>query len=566
VFGIIGSNPGFFGGQSAAGGVQFNPGSITLDNTVGIQSAIQSPTSFVPQFQMNPASASSVNVYNPNLHPPMVQSWQVGIQRELGPDMALEIRYQGNHGVGLWDQFALNETNIFENGFLSEFQNALSNLSICGTGFVPGNTGTGALPSGPCAAAQLAAGVACPFPFVAATCKVTASNFADWGLAGQNTLPILTTSFNPGLTAATILAATAPGSAQQKNAFFRNGTFVNDLNLGIAGSFAGSLSDILATSGGLPFGLNSMVQSGLYPSNFFQVNPFARGGAFVLANGAQSTYNALVIDFRRRLSHGLQFDANYAFARSLTNYNVNSSINFNGFTTLRNQGYDKGPAPFDIRHAIKVQGIWDFPFGEGRKWASSSRIVNTIIGGWSFNSVTRWQTGQPVRITSGLGGTFNGSDPGVNLVGITRSQLQGMLQINKTELAGAVWYVPTSLLDSSLARANTAIIQPCNVAGTLCSKLFVFGPQFFEADWTLAKTTKITEHVNFEMRMEALNAFNNQNFYWASGPGTSPAAISTQSTRFGQMGSNSTNGAYSVLNTTQFPGGRVVQLVGRINF
>jgi hypothetical protein len=197
VFGIIGSNPGFFGGQSAAGGVQFNPGSITLDNTVGIQSAIQSPTSFVPQFQMNPASASSVNVYNPNLHPPMVQSWQVGIQRELGPDMALEIRYQGNHGVGLWDQFALNETNIFENGFLSEFQNALSNLSICGTGFVPGNTGTGALPSGPCAAAQLAAGVACPFPFVAATCKVTASNFADWGLAGQNTLPILTTSFNP---------------------------------------------------------------------------------------------------------------------------------------------------------------------------------------------------------------------------------------------------------------------------------------------------------------------------------------------------------------------------------
>jgi hypothetical protein len=68
------------------------------------------------------------------------------------------------------------------------------------------------------------------------------------------------------------------------------------------------------------------------------------------------------------------------------------------------------------------------------------------------------------------------------------------------------------------------------------------------------------------MRMEALNAFNNQNFFWAVGPGTSPASISTQSTRFGQMGSNASNGAYSDINTTQFPGGRVVQLVGRINF
>jgi len=63
-----------------------------------------------------------------------------------------------------------------------------------------------------------------------------------------------------------------------------------------------------------------------------------------------------------------------------------------------------------------------------------------------------------------------------------------------------------------------------------------------------------------------LNAFNDADFYWASGPGVSPASVSTQSTRFGQMGSTNTNGAYSDINTTQDPGGRVLQLVGRINF
>jgi hypothetical protein len=313
-----------------------------------------------------------------------------------------------------------------------------------------------------------------------------------------------------------------------------------------------------------------MVQAG-FPLNYFTVNPLATGGAIVLANGAQSTYNALVIDFRRRLSHGLQFDANYAFSKSLTDYNANSGTNANAFTTLRNTSYDKGPAPFDTRHTLKVQAIWDLPFGEGRKWASSSRIVNTIIGGWSFNSVSRWQTGQPVQITDGVSGgdTFNARDPGINLVGITRQQLQSMLQVNKTEKAGAVWYVPTSLLDANLQKANTAVLQPCPGVGQLCPKLFVFGPPFFEADWSISKITKITEHVNFEMRMEALNAFNNQNFYWAangSGGGASPVSISTQSTRFGQMGTSASNGAYADPNTTFFPGGRVLQLVGRVNF
>jgi len=72
--------------------------------------------------------------------------------------------------------------------------------------------------------------------------------------------------------------------------------------------------------------------------------------------------------------------------------------------------------------------------------------------------------------------------------------------------------------------------------------------------------------VNFEMRMEALNAFNDADFYWAGGVGTSPQSIATTSTRFGLMGSTNTNGAYSDINTTQDPGGRIIQLVGRINF
>jgi len=308
-----------------------------------------------------------------------------------------------------------------------------------------------------------------------------------------------------------------------------------------------------------------MVAAG-FPMNYFIVNPQASSGAFAYTNAYQSTFNAFIIDLRHRPTHGLQFDVNYTFSKSLTNYNANSSIVNSSFTTLRNLNYTKGPAPFNAAHQIKGQLVYQLPFGAGHRWSSSSGIVNRIIGGWEVDDVTRFATGQPVLITSGTSGgnTFNNNNPGINLVGLTRQQIQSMFTTNKTALPGAVTYLPTSLLSGNFA--NTAIFQPCNVAGALCSRPFFTGPSFFRTDLSLVKTTKITERVNFEMRMEALNAFNDADFYWGCGVGTSPCTITTASSRFGQMGSTSTNGAYSDINTTQDPGGRVVQLVGRINF
>jgi hypothetical protein len=296
------------------------------------------------------------------------------------------------------------------------------------------------------------------------------------------------------------------------------------------------------------------------------VNPQASGGAFAYANAYQSTFNALIVDLRHRPSHGLQFDVNYTFSKSLTNYDANSAIVNSSFTTLRNENYTKGPAPFQAAHQIKGQLVYQLPFGPGHKWSSSSGVVNRIIGGWEVDDVTRFQTGQPVLVTSGTtgGSTFNNSNAGINLVGLTASQIQSMFVTNKTALPGAVTYLPTSLLTGN--NANLSVFQPCNVAGTLCGRPFFTGPSFFRTDLSVVKTTKITERVNFEMRAELLNAFNDADFYWACAVGTSPCTISTSSTRFGQMGSSATNGAYSDINTTFDPGGRIVQLVGRINF
>ena len=523
-------NPGFSGLQfmnpvTSGGGPgtgQFPAGSVQLSG-LSFPDVGQSPTQFTTTFPLDPAAnfGIGINVYNPNLHAPYVQSWSVGIQRQLTNNMAFEVRYVGNHGVGLWEQADLNETNIFENGFLTEFKNAANNLSIC---------------------------------------KATsgcASGFANAGLPGQVAVPIMTAAFTGSQT----------GSQSDPN--FTDSTFTRDLTRGLAGSFANTLAKSslsficnMAGSNAFPAGecpSTAQAAGAGYAKNFFITNPDATGGAFELYNGAQSTYNALQVIFRRRLASGVQLDANYSFSKSLTDQYGVSSSSFYQFSTLRNPNLDKGPAPFDIRHTFKMEALWAFPFGPGHRWTTNSSFVNHLIGGWQFNSINRWQTGRVDRLTGGLGGTFNGNDGGVILTGMSVNQVQSQLHVIKGN--GKVFYLPPSLLDSNLRKGNPAVFTACNTPGAFCNRIFVYGPQFFRADWSLVKDTPITEHATFELRFDFLNAFNKADFYYGGSAAAVATSTSINSNSFGRITS-----AYQDLSTTDDPGGRIIQIVGRINF
>ncbi|HET9401016.1 MAG TPA: carboxypeptidase-like regulatory domain-containing protein [Candidatus Acidoferrales bacterium] len=512
-------NPGYFGSQISESGTNFAPGSLTFagGNVTGVT---QSPTSFQNSFTVSPNDFQAINVFNPNLRTPMVQSYTFGIQRELGKNMALEVRYQGNHGTRLWRQYNINEVNIFENGFLNEFTNARTNLAICK-----------ATPA----------------------CASTPS-FGDLGLPGQFPLPTLTAAFT---------GTTNTTGASQSNSLFRNGTFISDLNNGLAGSLATSLTGV--SSGNLSF-FNNMTAAGL-PQNFFIANPTDPGGAFFLDNGGASKYNALVVDFRQRYAHGLLFDFNYTYSHTDTNEsfsadsgNTSATSAFFNYISLRDPSLNWTNAPFDIRHQFKSQVIYDLPFGTGHHWSSSHGFINRIIGGWQISMLTRAQSGRPTFIFGGLGGTVNQYDGGVLLNGITPGQIQADAAVQHA--AGAVFWFPSSLLDANQQRANSTLLQPCNTAGSEClSNLMITGPRFFRADWSIDKHTHITERVDLELRADLLDAFNNPNFYYGGSASSSPATKTLQSTTFGRITS-----AYQDISTTDDPGGRILQLVARINF
>jgi hypothetical protein len=540
------SNPGFTGAQFAnpvAPGTtlspgQFNAGSVLLQSLT-VPNVAQNPATFSTSFPINPAEGQNVYAENPNLHMPYVQSWSAGIQRQLTSNMVIEVRYVGNHGVGLWDTRNLDEVNVFENGFLAESQNALNNLSICQANATA------------CLSAQAADGIG--------VSNQTSANFADFGLAGQRPLPILTASF-------TGTNNSAPGAMTQANPNFSSGQFVSNLQTGQIGSMASTLS-------GFSFWQNLLAAG--YPKNFWMVNPdagAAGGGAYLVTNDLQSTYNAMVVDVRQRPAHGLTFDFNYTFAKALTDdWQRNGNNTLEDPISLRYpNSLMKGPSPYDVRNAGKFSSTYELPFGPGHRLTSNNSFVTHLIGGWFINSVIRAQSGRPMLLVGGLGGTINQYDGGVELLnGLTTSSLQSQLGVYKT--TGAVWDVPQTLLGPGGNGTNPQFLQACGTPGAYCNRVFIYGPAFFDADIALQKTTKITERVSLELRVEALDAFNNANFlfgdaYGISGYSAGASFFSTvtgnlQNPAFGRIFT-----AYQDLDSTDEPGGRLLQLVARLNF
>ena len=480
------------------------------------------------RFPLTAGPGASFNEWEPNLRMGYVQSWSLGLQRELTKNMALEVRYVANHGTKLWRQLELNEVNIFENGFLSEFRIAQENLRL---------------------ARQI---------------DPASNNFGlQAGVPGTRAIPLISTAL--GLSS--------------------DATFATTISRGEAGRLASNIAfnttrmNNLMNASLIPF---TTLSDGSRVSNFFIVNPLATAGSFLVVGDGHSTYNSMQVELRRRISRGLLFDGSYTWSKSLSNMFASSSVVFAQPTTLRDSGHDKGPSPFDLRHGFKVNGIWELPFGPGRRWLDTKLpVVGRVLEGWQIGGVARIQSGTPLQLTSGRL-PFNGSssttriDGGVVLHNITTDQLQKMVEVRKTP-GGVVYWLPDSIIQNTLAAfetggrtlanldPNAPYIGPPTTAGELGARVYLYGPWQKRIDFNVLKRTRITETVNFEFRAQFLNIFNYQNFFIGgldsvNSPILSGGGIGSQ---FGQ-----TRSAYRdiTVSGTNDPGGRLVEFQLRLNF
>ena len=518
------NNPGLRQSGNLVPGVDFAPGSLTLGAPLPAFKLF--PGSFSFPLALSNFTFSNINIAttDSNIRAPYVQTWSAGVQRELTQGSVLEARYVGNRGARLWHTFNINETNIFENGFLTQFQNAQRNLAL----YMAANPKCGQSGEPPC-------------------------TFANSGLAGQVAIPIFQTAFT-GLPA---------GQG------FNNATFITQLQTGQAGALANTFATTstffcrLVGNGFGPCAGLGFNTPGQYPINLFRLNPFL-GNANVLSDNSYSNYNALQIEFRQRLTHGLTMNVNYAWAHALTDrYNKNTDGAGN-FITLRNRRLDYGPSNFDIRHTLQAFGAYDLPLGRGRKFAVDNAVLDRVIGGWSVGAIFRMQSGMPFKLSSGRL-TANQSDAGVILNGVTASDLQKMVGVFKA--AGPDVFFLDPKLAGSDGRANSNFLSPPTTPGQFGAFVYLYGPRFVTTDLSLAKAMPIIkERVRMEIRAEMVNAFNHPIFEVPTGGTFGVTPISITATNFGRTTTIVAGSTAGGAGGTAGTGARLVQFRIRFTF
>jgi hypothetical protein len=451
----------------------FQPGSLSLGDKLppyGYTPA-SAYQAIAPESQFTFAGTIGVNGMNPKIAQPYAQSWNIGIQRELGPSRVLEIRYNGNRARQLWLTQNINEVNVFENGFLTQFKNAQANLKI--------------------------------------NQQHSVDSFANNGYAGQVATPVFDAAFK-GQTSA-----------------YSAGDFINNLNTGQVGAMANTLAGNptyfcnLVGASFTPCATNAgYTGAGAgYPINYFQANPYAAGGqiAYMDAIG-YSNYHGLQVDFRQRQWHGIQFDANYTWSHNLGVASPNQWLSQIQQYSVRNLNLNYGPALNDTRHVAHAMATVDLPLGKGRRWLNKGGAADAVFGGWTVGSIFTFQTGQPLP-TFGGNMTYNDyGDGGVVLNGITARTLQSSIGVYHVNRGATVDLINPKYLTPG-AGANAAYITPNTTAGTLGSSMYLYGPHQTYEDMSLSKSIAITEKIHLLVQSEFLNIFNHPTFGWGNNSG-----------------------------------------------
>jgi hypothetical protein len=225
-----------------------------------------------------------------------------------------------------------------------------------------------------------------------------------------------------------------------------------------------------------------------------------------------SNYNALWITASKSMAHGLQFNMNYNWSKSLDSNSLGSQGGYT-FQDSNNPGNNYGPSDFDTRNHYSGTAIYALPFKGNR-----------FVEGFQFSTIIQYQTGNPVNLTNN-GSTFTG------VAGVIRPNLVGPIATSKVQKAAQT---NVSFIQSTVCATATSTgcsFVNVNALGNM-SRNMIFGPGFADVDVSGEKDTKITERLTFKLRADAFDLFNHPNFGQPVGNTTSTTFGQISSTRF----------------------------------
>ncbi len=120
-----------------------------------------------------------------------------------------------------------------------------------------------------------------------------------------------------------------------------------------------------------------------------------------------AAYHGLQINLQKHMSHGVQFDLNYTYSKSIDlSSDANRIADEGGLGgQVINPWSPKGlraVSDFDLTHQINANWIAELPFGKGR-WIGTDAhgFAQALIGGWQLSGLARWTSGFPIGVGNG---------------------------------------------------------------------------------------------------------------------------------------------------------------------
>ena len=241
-----------------------------------------------------------------------------------------------------------------------------------------------------------------------------------------------------------------------------------------------------------------------------------------------SSYHALQASLRKQFSHGVQFDLNYTYSKSMDITSAASRVGFSvyGYTNIGLVGsrlanafspnLARAASDFDLTHQLNLNWIAELPFGKGRAFASNdSGVVDAFIGGWQLSGLARWTSGFPFSVDGGQRWPTDWFLTAITQM--TSRPKTGTFKGNGTVNVFA---------DPAAAQADFTLPLP----GQVGSRNILRGDGFAGLDMSLAKSWKMpyAESHSLQFRWEVFNVPNLTRFN-AQGVGSSLLTSLTQS-------------------------------------
>jgi hypothetical protein len=248
-----------------------------------------------------------------------------------------------------------------------------------------------------------------------------------------------------------------------------------------------------------------------------------QGGAYANIYGVNtgwSNYNALQVQFKRRLTHGFDAMASYNWSHSIDNGSENS-LGYgsdNGIYGQSTANINKGPSEFDMRQSFSAALTYNIPTPRENHFTSAA------FGGWALSDIVMARSSLP----SDVCGEIYGSEFGTQSTFCERPDL----------VPGVPLYLYGSEFPGGKAVNLAAFTLPPAASGYPDGLYFPsrqgdferYGLRNFSAlqwDTGVRRTFKLTEHYQLQFKWEVFNLLNHPNlgFFGGSNSGTQQVAL-----------------------------------------